>query len=85
MTELEGKATAIARFLREERPTPLREIQLAWVPQHPPPLPAAQPPPRPPTPPRRTLHIGPSYNKKKSDNETTTPLALIPLLFLMIL
>ena len=28
--------------------------------------------------PRSTLHIGPSYNKKNSDNETTTPLALIP-------
>ena len=71
---------ALAGYLREERPAPLKEIPLAWVPQHPPPPPAAQSPPRRPTPPRSTLHIGPSYNKKNSDNETPTPLALIPTL-----
>ena len=71
------EATAIAGYLREDRPAPLKEFQLAWVPQHPPPPPAAQPPPRPPRTPRSTLHIGLSYNKKNSENQTTTPLAPI--------
>ena len=37
-----------------------------------------EPPPPGQRSPHNILHIRPSYNKKTSDNETTTPLALTP-------
>ena len=83
--ESEGKATTIAGYPQEEPPVLLGQLQSAGVPQHPPSPLVVQPPPRPPTPPRSTLHIGPSYSRQTSDDETTTPLLLSQLRFLMVL
>ena len=67
-----GKATAIEGYAQEEQPALLREFQSAWVPQHPRPRPAAQPPPRPPTPPKRN-HRDPSYNIENFRSESYDP------------
>ena len=77
--EFAGKEKATAGYPPEEPPAPPREIQWAWVQQHPPPLLVVPPPPRPPTLLQRN-HRGPFYNKENSRFQDYDPPALIPTL-----